>query len=94
MSLKVAVLPKGMFASRTFWLNLLVGLVAMIGEVQTLLPSFSDILVLPATTTRWLLLATAVANIILRRISDEPARFTPDKAVPLQAAPPAMPKET
>jgi hypothetical protein len=83
----VMVQSKGMLTSRTFWVNLIVGLLAITSEIQAMLPAFADILVMPPTVARWLLLATAVANIVLRRISDQPARFNPgDDAVPLPKA--------
>lgn len=71
----VAVKPISMLASRTFWINLVVAVLAFISEIQALLPEFADILVLPQDWSRWLLLITAIGNIILRRFSDTPARF-------------------
>jgi len=79
----VAVQPKPMTSSVTFWTNLLIGLLAILSEIQALLPSFADILVLPQDVSRWVLFLTAVLNIVLRRISDQPARFAP-AAEPVQ----------
>jgi len=75
----VAVRPKGMIQSKTFWINAIVALVALLTEIQGILPAFADIVTIPASWGRWLLFAVAVANIVLRRISDTPARFTPDR---------------
>lgn len=75
----VAVQPKSLFASKTFWVNAIVGLLALLTEIQGILPSFADILSIPPSWGRWLLFATAVANILLRRISDQPARITPER---------------
>lgn len=73
----VAVKPKAMLRSKTFWINLVVAVLALIAELQQLLPSFTDIISIPPELGRWLLFATAVLNIILRRFSDAPARFSP-----------------
>lgn len=85
----VAVKAKSMFTRKTFWVNLLVGLVALVSEVQAVLPDFADVLVIPPIWARRLLLAMAIANILLRRISDYPARFRPEeRSVALERASP------
>jgi len=76
MTTTVPVQPKEMWRSKTVWANLIVALLAIIAEIQDVLPAFADILVLPVDATRWLLLVAAILNIVLRRISDQPARFT------------------
>ena len=73
----VAVQPKSMWLSKTFIFNLIVALLAFLSEVQAILPAFADIIVLPQDVARWTLFGAAVLNILLRRISDAPARFTP-----------------
>lgn len=81
----VAVQAKSMFASRTFWINLIVALLAFVSEVQAILPAFADIVPIPQGFARWILFVTAIANILLRRISDAPARFSPEnEPVPLE----------
>lgn len=83
----VAVRAKSLFASKTFYVNAIVGLIALLTEIQAVLPDFADILTLPESFGRWLLFALAVANIVLRRISDQPARFSPEnEAVALPRA--------
>ena len=75
----VTVKAKTMWTSKTFWLNVLTGLIAVIAalnEVQIELLAFADLFEIPTWVTRWLLLVNAVANIILRRISDLPARVS------------------
>jgi hypothetical protein len=75
----VTMKAKTMWTSKTFWLNVITGLVATIAvlnEVQVELLAFADILEIPAWVTRWLLLVNTIANIVLRRISDLPARFS------------------
>jgi len=72
----VVVKTKSMFHSKTFWANTVVLLISIFSEVQALLPAFSDIVSIPAEISRWLLFLTAILNIALRRISDQPARFT------------------
>lgn len=75
----VTVKAKTMWTSKTFWLNVLTGLIAVIAalnEVQIELLAFADLFEIPTWVTRWLLLVNTVANIILRRISDLPARFS------------------
>lgn len=81
----VLVQSKSLFVSKTFWINTIVGLLAILGELQDLLPSFADILVLPESATRWLLLTAAIGNIILRRISDQPVRVKTEESVALPA---------
>lgn len=75
----VTVKAKTMWTSKTLWLNVLTGLIAVIAvlnEVQVELLAFADIFEIPAWVTRWLLLVNTIANIVLRRISDLPARFS------------------
>lgn len=90
MTQLVAVKPKSMFTRKTFWVNLLVALVALVAEIQAVLPDFADVVVIPPIWGRRLLLIMAIANILLRRISDYPARFRPEeRAVVLERASPA-----
>jgi len=72
---KTMIEAKPMFASKTFWVNAIVALLALLTEIQQILPSFADLVTIPASWGRWLLFAVALANILLRRISDQPARF-------------------
>lgn len=73
----VAVKSKWMLATKSFWAFTIAGLIALIGEFQAILPEFADVLVLPPPWPRRLALAVAVLGIVLRRISDQPARFRP-----------------
>lgn len=83
----VAVQPKSMFTRKTFWVNVAIAVLAIIGEAEALLPGFADILVLPPAFFRWLALLGAIANVVLRRLSDYPARFRPeDRAIVLERA--------
>lgn len=83
----VAVQAKSMFKSKTFWVNLIVGTIALISEIQAILPDFADVVTIPPIWGRRILLALAILNMILRRISDAPARFrAEDRAVPLERA--------
>jgi hypothetical protein len=85
MTTIVSVQPKSMWTSKTFWINLIVALLAFVSEVQTVLPAFADIVPVPQGVARWALFVTAIANILLRRISDAPARFSPEnEPVPLE----------
>ena len=84
MAQTVAVQSKSILLSRTAWVNAIVALLALLSEIQAVLPEFADILVIPQEWSRWLLLITAVANIILRRFSDQPARFTATADAPVQ----------
>jgi hypothetical protein len=88
MAITVAVQAKSLVQSKTAWINLIVALLAIIGELQAILPEFTDILAFPPSVTRWLLFGTAVLNIILRRISDQPVRgvTNPTEPVVLPAA--------
>jgi hypothetical protein len=85
MTAIVSVQAKSMWTSKTFWINLIVALLAFVSEVQAILPAFADIIVVPQGVARWALFVTAIANILLRRISDAPARFSPEnEPVPLE----------
>ena len=78
MSIKY-VTAKSMVTSKTFWVNVItaiIAVVAVLNEIAAEMVLFADILVMPTWVTRVLLLVNSVANIILRRISDLPARFT------------------
>lgn len=80
----VAVQPKAMLESKTFYFNLVIAGLTIISEIQAMLPAFADILVIPQDVARWTLFGTAVVNIVLRRVSDQPARFAPAEPVKVE----------
>lgn len=89
------VLAKNYFLSRTVRLNILffiVSVLSLLNEIQVVAQAFEDILVIPPEFTRWVLFVSAIANLILRRISDQPVRFHKEhRAVEVPAAiPPAL----
>ena len=78
MSQVEIVQAKPMSRSRTFWLNIISTLIAVVGvlnEIHEATLLFGDIIEIPVWVTRYILLINSILNIILRRLTDSPARF-------------------
>lgn len=55
---------KPIWHSKTFWVNLLMGLAALLSEVSNVLPDLLD--------PKWILFGLAVINLVLRLLTDQP----------------------
>lgn len=89
------VQAKSFFSSKTVRLNalfLIVSVFGLLNEIQAVALAFEDIIVIPPEVTRWLLFINTIANLILRRVSDQPVRFREEnRVVEVPAAiPPAL----
>jgi hypothetical protein len=71
---------KHWYQSKTVWINALTIAAGLPLVVEEISAAVGGVALLPESLAKYLLVGAGVANIVLRRLTDEPMRFTPDES--------------